>query len=806
MSVSLPERSQISACVFLLGLLCHSSLLLPAQSQPSSQAKGRQIGAQEPLRTAKASRVDRAPKLDGTLDDPIWQQATPIDNFLQREPFEGQPATEKTEVRILYSKHEVYFGITCFDSDPKRIVATELRRDVSQELDDYFEIIIDSAHDRRNAYVFQLNPLGTQRDALITEEQRTDSSTGDGDPGWDGVWTSEARRTAQGWTANIAIPFSTLNFMQSSDVIWGINFKRFIRRKNEEDLWSAWRRVDGASRVSRAGELQGISDIGSGRLFIVKPYGLVGFSHFPASAAGTGFTPGTSPLYTGGVDVKLGLRSNLVANFTVNTDFADADVDTRRFNLTPFKLFFPEKRQFFLENAGVFTFPLGGDVDSLFFSRQIGIDPITGQEVPINGGAKITGSLGKFELGIMDVDTRRSGPNPDANFAVVRVKRALWGGSYLGVMGIDKRSGNPLDSFNQTEGADTRLVFFKDLAVDMFAAQTRTPGFSSGQTDFGGGFHYQSNWLELIGDHRKIAPHFTPGVGFLERQDCICDYCDSNFKVGPRLEHGRELNFEGFMFHAPDTHHVLQTQEWQNTFRIDFNNGSYSDDDIVDVFTQRLIIPFNLYKTVSIPVGEYHWTRHQLTYGSPQDRRLTLNVYERFGSYYNGHLNEARVRGTYRASERLSFNFAEQWNRFRLGATTDASGSPLPPGSGNFSVVFGSFQTNYSFSRFLTLSTLLQMDTANNQGASANIRLRWNYRPDSDLFVIYTAGQRFASLVAANPPQFYENRFAIKFTQNEFAPGQHPARRRCRQHGLRFWFRPHFGCRSREERGCGNRS
>src|SRR2546430_7034254 len=146
--------------------------------------------------------------------------------------------------------YEVYFGITCFDSDPKRIVATELRRDVSQELDDYFEIIIDSAHDRRNAYVFQINPLGTQRDALITEEQRTDSSTGDGDPGWDGVWTSEARRTAQGWTANIAIPFSTLNFMQSSDVIWGINFKRFIRRKNEEDLWSAWRRVDGASLVS----------------------------------------------------------------------------------------------------------------------------------------------------------------------------------------------------------------------------------------------------------------------------------------------------------------------------------------------------------------------------------------------------------------------------------------------------------------------------------------------------------------------------------------------------------------------------
>jgi len=745
-------------------LLAVALLGAPA-SLAFSQTTVQPTATHEQVRTAQAARVDRSPQLDGTLDDALWQLATPIDNFLQREPFEGQTPTEQTEVRILYSRHEVYFGIRCFDSDPTGIVATELRRDVSQELDDYFEIVVDSAHNRRNAYVFQINPLGTQRDALITEEQRTDSGTGDGDPGWDGVWTSEARISAQGWTATIAIPFSTLNFMQSRDVTWGINFKRFIRRKNEEDLWSAWRRVDGAWRISQAGDLQGISNIGSGRLFIVKPYGLTGFSHFPPSAAGTGFTPGTSALYTGGVDVKLGIRSNLVANLTVNTDFADADVDTQQFNLTPYKLFFPEKRQFFLENAGVFDFSLGGDTDSLFFSRQIGIDPVTGQEVPINGGAKVTGALGKVELGIMDVNTRESGPNPSANFAVVRVKRALWGGSYIGAMGIDKRSGNPQDAFNQTEGVDTRLVFFKDLAVHAFAAQSRSPGVSSGQTDFGGSFHYQSNWLDLIGDHRKIGPHFNPEVGFLERQDCICDYLDANFKVRPAIEGVRELNFEGFIFHAPDTHHVLQTQEWQNTFRIELQNGSYSDDDIVDVFTQRLLTPFNIYKNVSIPVGEYHWTRHQLTYGSPQDRRLTVSFFERFGTYYNGNLNEARVRATYRASERLSFNFAEQWNRFRLGATTDPTGTTvLPPNAGDFSVVFGSFQTNYSFSRFLTLSTLLQMDTANTQAVSANIRLRWNYRPDSDLYVIYTAGQRFASLVAENPPQYYENRFVIKLT------------------------------------------
>jgi hypothetical protein len=762
--MSADELSKACACLFLLMLLCPSVAVLQAQSQPNTQEE-RQVGVAESLRTTKAVRVEHAPKLDGTLDDPFWQQAIPIHNFSQREPFEGQPPTEKTEVRIVYTEHAVYFGITCFDSDPKRIIATELRRDVSQELDDYFEIIVDSAHDRRNAYVFQINPLGTQRDALITEEQRTDTSTGDGDPGWDGVWTSEARITKAGWTATIAIPFSTLNFMHSRDVIWGINFKRFIRRKNEENLWSGWRRTYGAARISQAGELHGISEIGSGRLFIVKPYGLIGFSHFPPNTAGTGFTPGTSALHTGGVDVKLGLRSNLVANFTANTDFADADVDTLKFNLTPYKLFFPEKRQFFLENAGVFNFPLGADSnDLLFFSRQIGIDPVTGEEVAINGGAKVTGSIGNFELGAMDVDTRSSGPNPYANYAVLRVKRSLWSGSYIGVLGIDKRSGNPFDSFNQTEGADTRLVFFKNLVLNAYATQTRTPGFSSGQTNIGAGLNYQTNWLEILAQRRKVGASFNPEVGFVELTDCICDYLDVNFKPRPKLRGVRELNFEGFILHAPFTNHLLQTQEWQNTFRIEFNNGSYSDDDIVDVFTQRLLTPFNIYKNVSIPIGEYHWTRHQITYGSRQDRRLMVNFFERFGTYYNGHLNEARVRATYRASERLSFNFAEQWNRFRLGATTDPAGSPLPERSGNFSVVFGSFQTNYSFSRFLTLSTLLQMDTANNQGASANIRLRWNYHPDSDLFVIYTAGQRFASLVAANPPQFYENRFAIKFT------------------------------------------
>src|SRR5262252_6867293 len=247
---------------------------------------------------------------------------------------------------------------------------------------------------------------------------------------------SEARITKDGWTATVEIPFSTLNFIHSQDVVWGINFKRFIRRKNEEDLWTAYRRTFGITKVSQAGELRGIRDIGSGRLFIVKPYGVARYDKQTGQDA-------KFPL-TGGLDVKYGLSSNLVLNLTGNTDFADTEVDLEPFNLTPFKILIPEKRQFFLENAGIFNFAIGHN-DLLFFTRQIGIDAVTGQQVPVNGGARLTGRLGRTQLGFMDVDTRSSGPNPYANFAVARLKESLWPGSYVGVMAIDKRSGNPLD-------------------------------------------------------------------------------------------------------------------------------------------------------------------------------------------------------------------------------------------------------------------------------------------------------------------------------------------------------------------------
>jgi hypothetical protein len=269
----------------------------------------------------------------------------------------------------------------------------------------------------------------------------------------------------------------------------------------------------------------------------------------------------------------------------------------------------------------------------------------------------------------------------------------------------------------------------------------------------GASLSYRSNWLDAIVERRRIGPNFNPEVGFIERTDSDEGYADFTFKARHKISGIRELQFEGFILHAPYTSGYVSTQEWQGTFRAELNNGGYTDDDIADVFTQRITTPLHIYKSVFIPNGLYHFSRHQLTYGSGQDRRFTYNFFERFGGYYGGTLNEFEVRGNYRPTSKFSISASETWDRFRL---------PLP--QGNFSVVLATLQANYSFNRFLTFTSLVQMDTSNAEAVSTNLR-----RPDSDIYVIYNVGTQFASLAPANPPQVRQTRFAVKYTYS-FSP------------------------------------
>jgi len=683
----------------------------------------------------------RPPVLDGTLRDPLWETGALVDNFHQREPFEGATPGNRTTVRILYDHHALYFGVHCWVTDPASIVARELRRDGDPDVDDHFTVVLSPTDDGRSGYKFIVNPLGTQFDSSITDEGRRS------DPNWDGIWTSNAHIGKAGWTATLAIPFSTLNFKAAAVVSMGVNFLRFTRADNEQDLWRAYLQIEGINRLSEAGHLSRMQKVGSGRLLVIKPYILGGLRRNAAI--------GTRLLHTGGLDVKYGLGGSTIANLTLNTDFADAEVDPQQLNLTPFRRALPEKRQFFLENSGTFAFYPGesGVGNSLFFSRQIGIDPNSGEQVPLQVGAKVTGTAHGVDFGVLEARTGRGRVSPAANFLVGRAKRKLFAESYVGAMVVDKQSQNPLDPYNRVAGVDGRLVFFKKLFVDgAFARSYSSAAALRGRdTALAGSVRYDNRLVHGHASRSAVAAHFNPEAGFVDRTDLVAN--EVGFDLTPRPVSGpvRQYDFEGFLRYEPNTAGTLQTQEWQATFRAEFNNGAYTDDDLIDNFIQRLNSPFKLFKNVVIAPGLYHFQRHQLTYGTDRSKRLVLQFFERFGSYYSGSLGDSKVRATFHPGPRVALSASETWDHFRFGAA-------------RYNVNVGSYGGSYSFNRLLTTNLLLQLNSIQKNPVSMNLRVRYNYRPDSDLYVIYNIGSQFNSLAAGNPVLFREQRLTTKFT------------------------------------------
>jgi hypothetical protein len=714
------------------GMVCF--LLAAGASASTAEDQDQETSA----RSVAAVRVDVAPRLDGTLDDPLWSRGIPTTEFRQREPREGEPATERTSVVVLYDRSHLYFGIHCFDAAPAGIVATELRRDTDASIDDSFTVLISPNHDGRSAYTFTVNPLGTQFDALVADEGTVNDSA------WDGVWQSNAARTLDGWTATMAIPFATLNFTAAERPVLGVNFRRFIRRKNEEDLWRSFLRIYGLTRVSQGGDLDGIDDIGSGRLFVLKPFAVTGADTIAGRS--------TSALHSAGFDVKYGLRSSLVLNGTVNTDFADADVDPLRFNITPFKVLLPEKRPFFLENSGVFQF--GAPNLQLFFSRQIGIDPGTGEQVPLDGGVKLTGTAGDYDVGVLDARTRDSGPNPWANYAVGRVKRRLFEESYVGVIAIDKHSGSAGDSFNRAIGVDGQFRFAKAWLAQAYYAKTSSPTNTGAPgKDWAGSvdLEYNGDLVQAAASRTVVQPNFNPEAGFVDRTDLVTDH--AGIEIKPHPAHGpfRQVFFIADYVGQPDTRGVLQTQQWQCTIIGLFHSGAFTNDDLFVNTIQRLTAPFNIFGNVVIPTGEYRFTRHQLDYESDPGRRVAYTASEQWGGFYNGTLSTAATTLNVRAVPRISVAAGETWNRFQFG-------------SRDYDVYVGSLKTSYSMTRFLTMSLLVQHNSADAHRVSWNGRLRYQYGPDSDLFVVYNDGPQFNSLAGGNPVLTRDRRLSIKWT------------------------------------------
>src|SRR3990172_2743478 len=439
---------------FVLSLLFHSN---PVFSK-GKKNKNR-------LYEVHVQHVSQAPNLDGILSKSEWKNAAIVHNFTQKEPNEGAPISEQTFILISYDKSNIYFGIRCFDKTPKSIIANEMRRDYDLSENDYIEILIDTFHDQRNAYYFATNSLGARLDGEI----KTEGLHINWD--WDGIWKSAAHRDRLGWTAEVAIPFQTLRFSNTENLTWGINFGRYIPRKREEAFWSPISRDDdfddfGKFKVSKFGILYGLKNIRHDSKFQIKPYVIGGFDYLRTNGD-------FNKVGNLGLDTKINVTSNIVSDITINTDFVQVEADAEQVNLSRFSLFFPEKRDFFIEGLDVFNIGeegLSDPITLLFHSRNIGLeydyqDNIF-RETPIIGGIKATGKEGNYEVGLINVYTNEKKLSdrmvPETNFTALRIKRDIFDRSHIGFMGLNKEE-RGTKHYNRTFAMDGNFSFDNNI-------------------------------------------------------------------------------------------------------------------------------------------------------------------------------------------------------------------------------------------------------------------------------------------------------------------------------------------------------
>ena len=684
--------------------------MLAAQNPPSPPT-----GAPPRLR---ALRVSEAIKIDGRLDEPAWSQAEAATDFRQEEPDEGQPASERTEIRILFDDRNLYIGIRAHDSEAARIQARDLTRDSALTNDDKVEVLLDTYHDRRNAYRFAVNPFGTQQDALITDEGR------DTNLSWDAPWISEGRRDAEGWTVEMAIPLSNLRFREGEDT-WGVNFARIIRRKKEENLWTSWKREFGLERVSQAGELTGVGGIKRRRLLEFRPYATGGWQVGVPRVGEPGFNAGV--FGTAGLEVaRVGITPSLTAEFTVNPDFGQTEVDQQVVNLTRFDVFFPEKRDFFLENFGNFLF--GREtINQLFFTRRIGLTG--GQRVPLDYGVKVTGKLGPYNVGFLQVQQRQLGDPagigiPRQQFTVARVKRDIFKRSYIGFILLN-RQGGVTHAYNRAAGVDAEFNLTDYWKIQAFLAATATPGLRSGFLTGRIQTEYETDRFRLIGIWESIGPNYNPEMGFAERTGVRQYFAQAAYKPRPKFlrKQVRQMEFEAELEYYEDYRSgKLQTRTPQLQWTTLFQNSGQSEVQFREV-TDALAQPFEIRPGIVIPAGTYHFNRSSVSYTSDSSKRVIFGLAEQWGDFYSGTRSQTEASLTLRPTDHLLLSVDDSYNQVHLL-------------QGDFSTNLVAGRASYNFSRKLLTNVFLQLNSAA-QVTAINARLRYIFRPHSDFYFIY---------------------------------------------------------------------
>jgi hypothetical protein len=704
-------------------LLAVAALVSPASAQVPASPGPR------PAPAVRAHRVDAPIKIDGKLDEEAYLRTEAITGFVQQEPDEYAPATERTEAWIFFDDDNVYVSARNWESQPARRVANEMRRDTAQlRQNDTFAVLFDTFHDKRNGYIFYANAIGGMADSQVTDE-------GPPNADWNTVWDVRTGEFEGGWIIEMAIPFKSLRYGPGRDQTWGINLRRVVRWKNE---WSYLAQVPralttfrGILKVSSAGTLEGLQVPSGGRNLELKPYALAGVS------TDNTVRPAVSNDGDGrvGGDIKYGITESMTADLTFNTDFAQVEVDEQQVNLTRFNLFFPEKRDFFLEGLGTFAFAgrasaglaAGtGDTPYLFFSRRIGLD--LGREIAVLAGGRVTGKAGNVTFGAINMQTGDddAGVRVDgANFTVLRAKADVLRRSSIGGM-LTHRTATPgRTGENSAAGIDAALSFFQNVRLDAYLAATRSEGRSGNNLSYRGFFDYNGDKYGLQAEHLAVEPNFLPEIGFVRRTDMRRSAGLARYNARPRQVRSlRRLTPQLNAAYITNVDNRLDTREVTGRFETEFTNSDVFSVAYTDNF-ERLARPFAIATGVSIPVGAYDFHTTRVGYVAGQQRRLSGEVVVENGAFYNGERTSIAV------------------NSGRLQVTPQVSLEPslsinwIDLVQGSFTLKVARTRATYTITPRMFVSGIVQFNSAGNSFGS-NVRFRWEYRPGSELFIVYT--------------------------------------------------------------------
>lgn len=717
----------------------------PPTASPAAPAPAPSAPAPAGQYVVRPVRLSAAPVIDGKLDDAVWREAAKIGNFTEIIPTEGAPASEPTEVFLGYDEDNLYIGARCYDDEPKKVFATGLTRDAEITYDDYLQVVFDTFRDGRSGFLFATNAAGVKVDGLVRNEGEEVNLN------WDAVWRVKSTRDSGGWSVEMAIPWRSLRFPNRTEQDWGFNVERFVSRKQEQSDWKPMKRDYGfyaSYKVSQYGELVGLEGAKQGSRFHFSPY-LLARGQEPQD--GGSRSSSTSVLGRVGGDVKVNVTSDLVADLTYHTDFSETEADEASVNLGRTPLLIPEKRAFFLEGASLFYFGdrpephHPSDENFLFFSRQIGLTPDGRAEVPIEGGVKLTGHEGRYDVGALSLETDSvHGPDgyggridePHTTYSVLRLKREIGESSSFGVLGISKDA--PGDQ-NRVGGLDWDVSLTPNLRNGGYFAKSTTPGISgedwTGSTDF----FYDSRNLRFHYVYTEVGQNFNDEVGYIQRLGVRQYRGDNNVTFWPDTGWFRQW-WMTYNFDYIEDRDTSDVQSRINNFQISgyFRNAAgaaYKYYDDLEVLTTPLEIKRGLF----IPAGSYHFGNSFFGFQTDYTKPLGAAGRVAWGDYYDGHYVQYFGFLSYRPLPGLFFDGTYQDTQVTLR-------------EGSFTNDILLAEANYSFSPELSLRAWMQWT----RGANLESKLicDWEFRPDSRLYIVYQDLKTYVDFFDPRQPVF----------------------------------------------------